>query len=106
MLDRRRASGAGHAFDVERNGGDRGTGRSRHHRPGAQVTLRIFIDGLVRQEYRASLNRNDLWAVAEIVWATDDSAQVISPRPEAQTVQQLYWLPPDDEGFAFAPSPF
>lgn len=39
-------------------------------------TVRIFIDGEMRGEYRRRLNRNELWRVADIVWNADGSTQI------------------------------
>ncbi len=71
-----------------------------------QVTVRIYIDGGLRQEFREQLYRNEVWAVAEIVWNDDDTAVIISPDPELDPIQVLFPLPPADEGWTFDPSPF
>ncbi|MEE8410069.1 MAG: DUF2135 domain-containing protein [Myxococcota bacterium] len=44
--------------------------------PPTVATVRIFIDGNVRAEYRRSLNRDDLWRIADIAWDIDGNALV------------------------------
>jgi hypothetical protein len=43
-----------------------------------EATVRLFIDGFPRAEFRRGLSRNNLWRIAEIEWMADDSA-VIRP---------------------------
>ncbi len=69
--------------------------------------MRIFIDGLLRNEFRRALNRNDMWAVARIDWAADGNATVSPAAADSSnvigTVRQLNYLPGPD-GFDFGPA--
>jgi hypothetical protein len=71
------------------------------------VTVRVYIDGVLRNEFRRTLGRNDLWAVAQISWG--DTPQVRAAASDGAglvgSVVQLNHMPYPD-GFRFAPSPF
>jgi hypothetical protein len=41
-----------------------------------QATVRIYVDGSMAQEYRRTLNTNDVWAVADITWSAGAGATV------------------------------
>ncbi len=40
------------------------------------VTVRIYLDAVLRAEYRRIIHRNQLWSVAEIHWNEDNSSTV------------------------------
>jgi hypothetical protein len=71
-----------------------------------EATLRIYIDGLLRHEARATLQSHDLWASAEIYWKADSSAEIITPHPDAQNIVQLPYVPDPTTGYNFTPNPF
>jgi hypothetical protein len=41
-----------------------------------QATVRLYLDGVLRHEFRRTLSRNDMWAVAQIQWAADNTVTV------------------------------
>jgi len=71
-----------------------------------QVTIRLYIDGELRNEYKRALYKNDLWAVAELTWNADGSSDVRAATSDGEnvigSVQQLIYLPFPD-GFDFGP---
>lgn len=71
-----------------------------------EVTVRVYIDGALRREFRQVLTRDDLWAVAALTWTAAGDAVITDPQPGATTIVPLVTLPSRDEGFAFTPSPF
>ena len=70
------------------------------------VTVRLYIDGILRQQSRANLERNDLWAVMEIDWKEDDTATISIPEPDAQSIVELNSIPQNNIGHVFTPDPF
>ncbi len=62
-----------------------------------RATVRVYLDGIQKAEYRRTLERNDLWRVAEIDWLGDAGAEVVPATSDATgqvgSVQQLEYLP-------------
>ena len=83
--------------------GRRGQGREEVFATAVEV-LRTL-----REEFRRTLYRNDLWAVAKLIWGDDNSAEVTAAASDAEgavrTVKQLGYLP-YPTGYTFSPNPF
>ena len=49
-----------------------------NYEPELEELRRLYVKGTERVSYRRTLQRDELWAVAEIVWA-EDSVEVVAP---------------------------
>jgi hypothetical protein len=59
-----------------------------------EATVRLYLDGVQRGEFRRVLERNDLWRVAEIEWFDGASPNVTTPSPdESGQVGQVRQMP-------------
>lgn len=71
-----------------------------------QVTVRIYVDAVLRAEYRRTLRRDDLWAVAQITWEDGRTAQVNTAQSDSAgaigSVHKLHYSP-YPEGIYFGP---
>jgi len=65
------------------------------------VTVRIWIDGILRSEFENTLNLFDLWAVAKIVWLGDNTATVEPSDPQVGAIVQSLEEAPIPAGYDF-----
>ena len=64
---------------------------SNHNLP-TRVTVRLWIDGMLREQFTRELQMFQLWSVARVVWNPDDSVTLIVP-PEEDAVRFIDSLP-------------
>ena len=70
--------------------------------PPTSATLRIYIDGLLRGEYRRQMEGNDIWRVASFVWAEDGSVEMkteLDSTGEIGALRQMLSCPPQGHDF-------
>lgn len=69
------------------------------------TTIRVYAEGLLIGEFQRALNKNDLWAVAEVEWFADGSSSIVPAEADTQglsgAVTQLPYVPAGGEGFYF-----
>jgi hypothetical protein len=57
-----------------------------------QVTVRLYLDGILRHEFRRVLNIDEMWAAAQIEWRLDEEP-VVTPSSGDNAVQEINYLP-------------
>ena len=68
-----------------------------------RATLRIFLDGLLRGDFRRQLQRNQLWRIAEIEWLADGTATVLPATSDGVGPGQVTEMIRCTEPFDFGP---
>ncbi len=66
-----------------------------------QATVRVYIDGALRAEYRRRLQPDQLWRVGQITWYPDDSAFVQPATTDGGGVGAVKTMYNCSSGFAF-----
>jgi len=73
--------------------------------PTTWATIRIYASGVLRGEFRRALDKNWLWAVAQIEWLDTGDVEVTAANSDNGTaigaVVELPYLPPSTTGYVF-----